>query len=68
MRFVVRTIAHAIWYILLSSVILIADTKLNVDDNNEVLDNENSEISELEELNTTTSLSMDKEIAFPRDI
>ena len=37
-------------------------------DDTKVQDSSKNEMTELEELNTMTSLSMDKEIVFPRDI
>ena len=45
-----------------------ADSNVDENNNTKELNNLKNEMTELEELNTTTSLSMDKEIAFPRDI
>ena len=45
-----------------------ADSNIDEYNNTEEMNNLKNEMTELEELNTTTSLSMDKEIAFPRDI
>ncbi len=45
-----------------------ADSNIDENNNTEEMNNLKNEMTELEELNTTTSLSMDKEIAFPRDI
>ena len=68
MRLTIKVIILAIMYIVLSVGVSFTVSSIAEDNESNLQDNSNSEISELEELNTATSLSMDKEIAFPRDI
>lgn len=68
MKLANKTVILIVAYFIFSLSVLFADSNSDENDNIETQDSKNDEMTELEELNTMTSLSMDKEIVFPRDI
>ena len=68
MKLAYKTVILIVAYFIFSLSVLFADSNSDENDNIETQDSKKDEMTELEELNTMTSLSMDKEIVFPRDI
>ena len=68
MKLATKVVILSIFYYVFSVGIAFTESNLEENDKSNLQDNIISENTELEELNTATSLSMDKEITFPRDI
>tara|TARA_B100000989_G_scaffold276222_1_gene236352 strand:+ start:6382 stop:6588 length:207 start_codon:yes stop_codon:yes gene_type:complete len=68
MKLATKVVILSIFYYVFSVGIASTESNLEENDKSNLQDNIISENTELEELNTATSLSMDKEITFPRDI
>ena len=68
MKLVIRVIILSILNFFFFSSISFTESDLEEIDDTKVQEGLKNEMTELEELNTMTTLSMDKEIVFPRDI
>lgn len=68
MKLATKVVILPIFYYVFSVGIASTESNLEENDKSNLQDNIISENTQLEELNTATSLSMDKEITFPRDI
>lgn len=68
MKLVIRVIILSILNFFFFSSLSFTESDLEEIDDTKVQEGLKNEMTELEELNTMTTLSMDKEIVFPRDI